>query len=146
ERVDEAAIGQPRPAPRLDGAARSQRELVEAALPGARVDAPLAREPPQRAVRADVVEAVIVDARVRDMRRHALDRALAAELEEFNLAGGVELQQRRSELKALRPLGPPARLIASADREHRRALLGTPAVLDRSNLRGGEIEEAADSR
>ena len=74
ERVDEAAGRQPRPAPRLDGAADFQRELVEAPLPVARLDAPLARQPPEIAVGADVVEAVVVDADVGEVRRHALDR------------------------------------------------------------------------
>ena len=51
----------------------------------------------------------------------------APELEELALAGRVELQQRRSELEALRPLGPAARAIAPLDGEDRRAVGGIPA-------------------
>ena len=83
ERVDVAAGRDARPAPRLDGAADLQRELVEAPLPVGRVVAAFAGEAPQRAVRADVVEAVIVDADVGQVRRHPLDGARAAELEEL---------------------------------------------------------------
>src|SRR5438093_12142507 len=100
ERVDEAARRQLRPPPRLHGAAGFQRKLVKATLPLARVDATLANQPPQIAVRADVVEAVIVDAHVREMRRHPLDRAYTAQLEKHFVVGRVELQQRGAELKA----------------------------------------------
>ncbi len=144
ERVDEPAAVQARPASRLHRAADLQRQLVEAAFPLARVDPLLTRQPPQVSVGADVVEPVIVHAHVREVRRHALDRARSTEFEECSIAGGVELQQRRSELKALRPLGPASCLIAPSNREHRRAVLRTPGVLDRADLRRREIEQPID--
>src|SRR5258706_6921869 len=106
ERVDEAAVRQRRPPARLHGAADLQRELVEAPLPLADLDARLAGEAPEVAVRAHVVEAVIVHADVREMRRHPLDGARATQLEKARVAGRIELQQRGAELEALRPLGP----------------------------------------
>ena len=57
-----------------------------------------------------------------------------SQVEELALAGGVELQQRGPELKALRPFRPSSRLVAALDGENRRALLGPPCVLDRLNL------------
>ena len=105
---------------------------LEAALPLAGVEAPLVGEAPQGAVGADVVEAVIVDAHVRQVRRHALDGARAPELEEPPVAGGVELQQRRAELKSLRPLGPAAGPIPPLDGEDGRAILGPPGAFGAS--------------
>jgi hypothetical protein len=91
ERMDEPALRGCRPASRLYGATDTERKLVEAQLPVARVDAAFAHQTPQRAVRAHVVEAVVVHARVGEMRRHPLDRASASELEEFRFARRVEL-------------------------------------------------------
>src|SRR5262249_25688650 len=144
ERVDEAAAGQPRPPPRLHRAAHLQRELVEPQLPFVRRDAALAREGPQVPVRADVVEAVVVDTDVREVRRHPLDRARTAQLEKRRLARGIELQQRRSELEPLRPLGPAAGAVAALDGTHRRAVFRPPRVLDRSDFRRRELEQPRD--
>jgi hypothetical protein len=89
---------------------------------------------------------VIVHAHVRQVRRHALERARPAEIQELTLACGVELQQRRSELEALRPLGPAARAVAPLDSEHRRTVAGVPGALDRADLGGGQLEQAFDPR
>src|SRR6185369_18067878 len=99
--MDEAAARNWRPAARLDRAAHLQGEGVEALLPVAGLDPTFAGQAPQRAVGADVVEPVIVDADVREVRRHPIQRPGAAEIEEFALAGRVELQQRRAELEPL---------------------------------------------
>ena len=144
--MDEAAARQLRPATRLHGPADLQRQLVEAPLPGARLDSALASEPPEIAVGADVVEAVIVDADVGQVRRHAFDRPRAPQLEECGLAGRVELQQRRAELESLRPLGPPARAITAFDREYGRAVFRAPGIFDRTNLRGRQLEHPRDLR
>ena len=144
ERVDETAVGQRRPAARLDGAAHFQGELVEPQLPVARGHAPFARQPPQRAVGADVVEAVVVHAHVGEVRGHALHCARSSEVEEGDVTGRVELQQRRSELEALRPLCPAARLIAALHGEHRRALFRPPDRFDGQDLRSRQIEQVID--
>ena len=123
-----------------------ERQRVVALFPLARVEPSLAGEAPERAVGADVVEAVIVDADVREVRRHAVERAGAAELEEGAVARRVELENGRSELKALRPLGPAARAVASLHGEHRRAVFRTPALLERVDLRGRQREHAFNLR
>jgi hypothetical protein len=146
ERVNESAVRQARPAGGLHRATHLQRELVRTLFPLGRDDAALAREPPEGSVRADVVEAVIVDADMREVRRHALDRARPAKLEKVGVTGRVILQQRGSELKPLGPFGPPARPVAPFDGEHRRAVLGPPAVFDRPNLACGQLEEPRDLR
>ena len=138
--------GNRRPAPGLHGAGHLERKRVEAQLPRFRLELAFTREPPQIAVGADVVEAVIVDADVRQVRRHPLERVRAAELEKLAIAGRVELQQRRAELKALRPLRPAARSVHAVDGEHRRSVLRAPAVFNRTDLLRREIEQAVDRR
>ena len=72
-------------------------------------DAAFVHQPQQIAVRADVVEPVIVHADVGDVRRHDVDECASRPISRNSLvAGGIELQDRRAELKALRPLGPAA--------------------------------------
>ena len=73
--MDETAVGQPGPSPGLHGAAHLQRELVEVALPVAGLESAFGREPPEIAVGADVVEPVVVDADMRQMRRHPFERS-----------------------------------------------------------------------
>ena len=144
ERVDVAAIGQPGPPFRLHRAADLQGELVEAQLPGRRVDPALARQPPQPAVGADVVEPVVVHADVRQVRRHPLDGARPAQLQEFSVAGGVELQDCRAELKSLSPFRPAARLVAALDGEHGRAGIGRPGRFERADLARRQLEHPID--
>jgi hypothetical protein len=100
---------------------------------------PFAGEAPQRAVGADVVEAVIVNAGMREVRRHSLERARLSELEELALAGRIELQQRGAVDKSFRPLRPAARGVAAVDREDRRAEDG-PRSIERADLRCRELE------
>ena len=73
-----------------------------------------------------------------------VERALAAELEELAIAGGVELQERRAVLKALGPLRPAARGVPPAHGEHRRALLRPPGVFDAANLLRRQLEQPVD--
>src|SRR5207249_3938845 len=58
--------------------------------------------------------------------------------------GRVELQQRRTELKPLRPFGPAARRVFPFDGEHRRAVLGLPGFLDAQDFLRGKLEEPLD--
>jgi len=51
---------------------------------------------------------VVVNAGVGEVRRHERDGSIAADIEELAFAGGVELENGRAELEALRPLGPAA--------------------------------------
>ena len=147
EGVDVApAVLRASPAPRLHRAARLERQLAELALASLGLVAALEHQPSQRAPGADVVEAVVVDAHVRDVRRHARVGALAPELEERALAGRVELQQRRAELEALGPVGPAARRVAPALREDRRAVGRAPALLEIEDLPRGQLPEAGEAR
>ena len=61
---------QRRPAPGLRRAAEFERQFVKGAFPGIFGDAALGHQPQQIAVGADVVETVIVNAHVADVRRH----------------------------------------------------------------------------
>src|SRR4051812_7521289 len=136
EGMDESAIRHRRPPVRLYGAAHLQRQLVEAEFPLARLEPLLAPEAPQVAVGADVVEAVVVHAHVGEVPRHAGQGPLTADVEKLLGACRVVLQQRRSELEALRPLRPSTRAIPALDGEYRRAVLGLPRVFDREDLPG----------
>ena len=70
------------------------------------------------AVRADVIEAVVVHANVRDVRRHEVDGIAPTDVEKRLVIRDLELINRRAELKALRPLGPAARgILALEERE-----------------------------
>jgi hypothetical protein len=94
-------------------------------------DTALVHQPPEVAVRADIVEPVVVNADVREVRRHHSQRALAAKLEKLLVAGGVELQKRGSELEPLRPLRPALRRVPTFHREYRRGRARRAASLDR---------------
>jgi hypothetical protein len=71
-----------RPARGLDGAGGLEGEFVEVFFPRVVGDEALAHEAEEIAVGADVVEAVVVDADVGDVRRHEVDRVAAADVEE----------------------------------------------------------------
>jgi hypothetical protein len=86
---------------------------------------------------------VVVNAGVAEVRRHDVDGAVAADLEEFGIARGIELQDGGAELEALGPLGPAAAGILAADGEDRRAVGGRPGLLDGTDFGGGESEQAA---
>ena len=145
ERVDVAQpVRQVGPASGLDRAADLERQLVERDLPLARVGAALAHQAQQVAVRGDVVEPVVVHADVADMAGHVLHRGAAADLENRRVARGVELQDGRAELEALRPLGPAARRVAAVDREDRRATRRIPRLLEPRDLLRGQLEQMVD--
>ncbi len=146
ERMDEAAVSDRRPASRLHRAAHLERELVEAHFPVRRVEPMLTRQAPQGSIRAHVVEAMIVDADVREVRRHAFNGARACELQEVAIAGGVELQDGRTKLEALRPFRPAPRLPTPVHGEDWRPVGRSPGLLQRSDLAGREFEEPIDLR
>src|SRR5690606_15789605 len=110
--------GQLGPAMSLHRSGGFQRHLVEGELPRIARYAALQHEAAEVSVGADVVEAVIVDAKMGDVRRHPLQRVPPARLEELRLAGGVELEDLRAILKALRPFRPAPGGIPSFHREY----------------------------
>ena len=87
---------------------------------------------------------MIVDARMGEVRRHGGDRAGAAHLEEFGVAGGVELEDGGAELEALRPFGPAAAGVAAVYGADGRALRRVPGLGEREDLHGREIEQAVE--
>src|SRR3982750_4904723 len=98
-----AAVARRRPSRGLHRARTLQRQLVKPTLPWILRYPAFRHEPQEIAVRADVIEAMIVHADVADVRRHNCDCPLAADREELLVACGVELQNRGAELEALRP-------------------------------------------
>ena len=85
---------------------------------------------------------MIVHADVRDVRGHVLHCPPAADFQKPLIAGRVELQYRRSELKSLRPLCPTARGVLPLLGEYRRALRRAPTFLDGQNFPAGQVEES----
>ena len=76
--------------------------------------------------------------------RHAVHRVRAADLEELLLSRGVELEDGRAELEALRPLGPAPGGPPAVDCEHGRALRGAVGSLGRADLPCREGPERLD--
>ena len=95
---------------RLHGGRGLQGELVVLELLGVVRQAAFEDQPPQVAVGADVVEPVVVHAEVRDVRDHVAARALAAELQQRLVAGGVERRaaRRRTESRGSTRSSPAA--------------------------------------
>ena len=79
-----------------------------------------------------------------DVRSHPLDRGGPPQVKNVGLAGGVELQQSSTELKALGPLSPPPRGVSPFDGKNRRALRRVEMVLDSMDLTGRRLPEPFD--
>ncbi len=75
-----------------------------------------------------------------------LDGPLAAKLEVSLVIRGVEVQQHRAVLEALRPLGPAAGGVAAVDGEHGRGGAGRAADLDRLDALGRPRPEPLELR
>src|ERR1700733_6776415 len=122
ERVDESVILDSCPAMRLHRTAQLKSKFVEVALPDILRNPPFAHQPPEIAVSAEVIEAVIVNPEMAHMGRHEPHRIGSSPFEEIPFPGGIELQNLRAVLKTLGPFCPhPARILA-LHRKHRRAL------------------------
>ena len=77
---------------------------------------------------------------------HSLENVLAPNFQEPLLADGVELQQRRAELKPLRPLSPAARDVLALYRENGSSFLEIPGLLQAEYFACREIEQPLDPR
>ena len=113
-----AAICGLRPAHRLHGAAHLECVLVERQLPTIERDSAFEHQPPEIAVGADVVESVIVDTLMGEMRRHVIAREATPEVQRLFVPGSVKLKDGFAVEEALRPLGPPARGVSAVDGVH----------------------------
>ena len=89
---------------------------------------------------------MIVHAEVRDVRGHPFNCVAPPDLQKPRVAGGVELEQRRTVLKPLRPFRPSARRVSALHCENRRAVFGFPAFLEAHNFWRGELEQPLDFR
>src|SRR5688572_9601735 len=81
-----------------------------------------------------------------DVGGHVLDCPLAADGQKRFISSCVELQNRRSKLESLCPLGPTPRSIAPLNRKHRGSAGGFPSLLELKNLLSGEFKELVDLR
>jgi hypothetical protein len=75
------------------------------------------------------------------VRGHDFDGLASTDLEKTFLAGRVELQNRRAELKALRPFGPASGRVFSFDREDRSALFWFSDFLDAEDFLPRQLEQ-----
>src|SRR4051812_6838176 len=82
------------PPRRLHRARKFQRQLIKAALPGARRSPPLMPKSQQVSIRADIVESMIVHPDMAYMRRHPLDRRRTTQFQKSAVTRGIKLQNR----------------------------------------------------
>src|SRR5689334_21802233 len=94
-----------------------------------------AHQSPEVSVRRNIVEPMIVHAKVRNVRGHQLYRVFSAKLQKLAFASRIELQQRRSELKPLCPFSPPARGVFAFNSEYRCSLAWIPRILKAQDFR-----------
>ena len=83
-------------------------ELIKVQFPIVALDAPSQHEPPQVAVRGNVVESVVVHASVRQVLPHVGYDMLTRQRQQLFTAAEFKAQQRIAILKSLRPLRPVA--------------------------------------
>ena len=138
--------GQGGPSARLHGAADLERELIEVHLPRRRLDAAFAGQPPQGPVGADVVEAVIVHADVREVRRHPAEGARPSQLEERAIAGRIKLQERRAVDEAFASIRSTRARCIVPSTVKTGAPLDDPRAIERQDLRGRQFEHPVDCR
>src|ERR1039458_10723321 len=98
------------------------------------------------AVGGDVVEAVVVNAGVRQVLGHVGNDVFAGCRKQVLLAGQIEAKQRVAVLKALRPLRPTSGRVLSADSKYRRAVCRVPAPLELQGFRGCKFQGTIDRR
>jgi len=73
---------------------------------------------------------MIVNADMRHMRQHPLDRSRPPEFDQAAIAESVAGENQAAVLEALRPLGPAASRILPVDRKDRHAELGVPSTVE----------------
>ena len=91
---------------------------------------------------ADVVEPMVMDADMSDMRRHEAKGSVTTNAEHFLIIRCVELEDCRAVLESLRPLGPTAGGVFAFNGEDRGAVGILPALLKVGDLWGGGFEDA----
>lgn len=108
ERIDVSfTIAEVRPARRLHRTAHFHGEIIERELPRILRDPPLQHQVPQVPIRADIIEAMIVHPDMADVCRHVFHGRTLPHRQRIGITGRIELQDRGTEPKALRPFGQP---------------------------------------
>ena len=143
KRVDEAeAADNFCPAGCLNRSAQLQGKFVELLFPLILGDTAFMQQSQQIAIGADIIEPVVMDSDVADMRSHIPDRAVTPPIQEAFLSGGVIEQQCTPELKALGPFGPAPGGIVTFYRIYRRSPGRIPRVFQGRDLLRGRLEQS----
>ena len=135
-----------RPARSLYGAACLQRKIVKVSFPLIGRKAALLKQTPEVSISADVVEPMVMHADVRKMRGHQAKRPIAADAEHFLITGGIILENRRTILESLGPLGPSPRGIFSLDGKDGRSVGILPAFFQGGYLGCGGFKNLVRRR
>jgi hypothetical protein len=91
-------------------------------------------------------EAMVMHAVMRDVRGHAQARGAAAQFEKRFGIGGVELEQGTAHLKALGPISPAARGVATVDGEHGRARRRGAIMFEQGDFLRRTLPEGGECR
>ncbi len=145
ERIDVATrIRCARPAHGLNGSGGHQRHFIETFLPNVERNRSFIQQPEEISISADIIEAVIMNAAMRQMRRHELNGVVPSVVQKMPFARGIELKNGRAELEPLGPFRPPPAGVSSSHSEDRRALRGGPRILDAAQFARGCLEQRTD--
>ena len=143
ERVDvTAAILGVGPTRSLDRAGEFDGEFAELDLVGGKTTFALEAQPV--AVGREIVEAVIVDSDMRDVRSHALEREPLSLLGVSLFPGGVELEKRGAIVETFGPFGPTAGGVFAVDSEDRRTLRGIVVLQHEIDFLAREFPETGE--
>src|ERR1700733_7193375 len=116
--MNEPAILDSCPSFRLHRSAQLQGQLIEVTFPRVLGNASLTHQPPKISVSADVIEAMVMNSEMADVARHFLQCRLPSQIKKSSVFIGIKLKDRRSILKTLCPLCPPARSVFAIHRKN----------------------------
>ena len=122
----------------LNGAAGLDGEFVEILLPFVFGETALEHQAAEVSIGRKVVETMVVDTDVRDMRGHAANGVVATAREAFLIARGIKMEDRYAVAEALGPFGPAARRVFSGNGEDGRSLAFIVFAIDCRDFRFGE--------
>ena len=122
-------MGELCPAGGLAGSAGLQREVVEMRFPFVGWEASFLKQTAKISIGADVVEPMVMDTNVGDVRCHEAKGSFATDTKHLLVARSVELKDCGPVLEALRPLGPSTGGVFAFDGEDRGAVRILPALL-----------------
>jgi hypothetical protein len=142
EAVDESPTLALGPTGGLNGAAGLDGEFVEVLLPFVFWKTALKHQAAEVSISRKVVETMVVDTDVRDMRGHASNGVIAAAREAFLIARGIKMKDRNAVAETLGPFGPTACSVFSGNGEDGRSLAFIVFAVDCRDFRLREREEA----